>query len=342
MTPHLPSPTALGRHRRLLAALACGLALAAAPPAYAVTPAPAQTAVPRAALTPVPSFGDNPGALNMYAYLPDGLPDGAPLVVLLHGCTQNATDYFTHSGWPEYADQHKFALVLAEQPAANNPRQCFNWFEPADSDRDRGEAASIRQMVAHAHGTYGTDPARTYLSGLSAGAGMAANLLAGYPEVFAGGALHSGPPAKCARTVAQAFGCMSSDQHRTPQQWGELVRSSAPGHSGPWPKVAIWQGTADTTVAPVNATELRDQWTDVHGLSQTPTETTTLPAGTTRRTYADAHGSTLVAEYSIAGMGHGLPVDPGNGEDQCGTTATYYLDTLCSTHHTARFWGLTP
>ena len=293
----------------------------------------ATTATATAAeLTPVTDFGANPGALAMHSYVPDGLPAGAPLVVALHGCTQNADDYFTHSGWREHADRFGFAVVLAEQPAANNARQCFNWFEPADSDRDSGEAASIRQMVAYAHDTYGTDSGRTFVTGLSAGGGMTANLLADYPDVFAGGAVNAGPPAKCATTLPAALSCMSSDQGKTPQQWGDLVRGSHPGHTGAWPRVAIWQGTADTTVAPVNATELRDQWTDVHGLPQTPTGSEQLPGGTTRTSYSDQ-----VVEFSVDGMGHGLAVDPDAG---CGVAGTYYLDTICSTHHTAVLWGL--
>lgn len=294
----------------------------------------------KAELTPVDNFGDNPGALAMYSYVPDDLPQGAPLVVAMHGCTQSAQDYYDNSGWKKYADQWKFAVVFPEQPSGNNPQSCFNWFDQADSDRDQGEAASLRQMVAHAQETNGTDPNRVFITGLSAGGGMAANMLANYPDVFAGGSINAGLPAKCARTQVDAFQCMSNDQGKTPQEWGDLVRESSGGHEGAWPRVAIWQGTADTTVAPVNATQLRDQWTNVHGLPQEPTNTESLPGGTTKNTYANGEGTPMVEEYTIEGMEHGLAVQPGEGAEQCGTAGQYYLDTICSTFHTAKFWGL--
>jgi poly(3-hydroxybutyrate) depolymerase len=104
--------------------------------------------------------------------------------------------------------------------------------------------------------------------------------------------------------------------------------------------VAIWQGTADTTVNPANATELRDQWTNVWGIGQTPSRTESLGGGTTVSAFEDGHGRSAVEVYSVSGMGHGLAVDPGSGAEQCGSAGTYYRDTICSSYHTARFWGL--
>ncbi len=141
-TPSTARATALGRSLVLLVALAVlgavGLVVTTSPPARA------------AGLTQVTGFGSNPGALAMYSYRPDGLPSGAPLVVELHGCTQDAPTYFANSGWRELADRDGFALVLAEQNTGNNSSRCFNWFQSGDIARGQGEAASIAQMVAHA------------------------------------------------------------------------------------------------------------------------------------------------------------------------------------------------
>ncbi|MFJ9824830.1 PHB depolymerase family esterase [Streptomyces sp. NPDC101160] len=293
-----------------------------------------------AGLTQVTAFGSNPGNLSMYTYAPDALPAGAPLVVALHGCTQSASDYYAHSGWPAFADRYGFALVFPQTSSANNANSCFNWYEPGDSARGQGEALSIRQMVDKAVAQYGSDSRRVYVTGLSAGAGMTANLLAAYPDVFAGGAIDSGLPAFCANSLSTAYTCMYSPPDRSPAQWGALVRSAAPAGTTSWPRVAIWQGTADTTVQPANATELRDQWTDVWGIGQTPTRTESLGGGTTLSVYDDAAGRPAVEVYSVSGMAHGLAVDPGSGPEQCGSTGTYYLDTICSSYHTARFWGL--
>src|SRR3712207_2978974 len=88
----------------------------------AATVLPARAA---AGLTPVTGFGSSPGALRMFAYVPDGLPAGRPLIVALHGCTQSAADYFGHAGWDRYAAVYGAALVLPEQTSANNPLSCF-------------------------------------------------------------------------------------------------------------------------------------------------------------------------------------------------------------------------
>ncbi|SDT82410.1 esterase, PHB depolymerase family [Streptomyces sp. TLI_053] len=318
---------------------------AATAPTPAHAPAPAATSASARSTTngtfqEVTGFGSNPGNLAMYTYTPAALPGGAPLVVALHGCTQTADDYYRHSGWPELADRYRFAVVFPQTGTTNNPLSCFRWFDAAQNARGVGEAASVLQMVTRAGDLFGTDRGRVFVTGLSAGGGMAADLLADYPDVFAGGAVDAGPPAHCAATLSAASSCQNNDQRLTPAQWAEKVRRADPGHPGPWPRVAIWQGTADTTVRPVNATELRDQWTEVWGIGQSPSGTRSLPGGTTETRYDDAGGRPAVALYSIAGMGHGLAVAPGSGADRCGATGAYFLDAICSGYHTALFWGL--
>ena len=83
----------------------------------------------------------------MFAYVPADLPPRAPLVVVLHGCTQTAGGYDAGTGWSTLAERFGFALLLPEQKRANNPNTCFTWFSPGDTTRDRGEALSIRQMI---------------------------------------------------------------------------------------------------------------------------------------------------------------------------------------------------
>lgn len=313
-----------------LAGAAAGVVLAAAAVLTAAVPAQAAT------LTQVTGFGSNPGNLAMYAYRPDGLPANAPAVVLLHGCTQNASGYFTNSGWRKYADLWKFALIVPQQPSGNNANSCFNWFETGDTARGQGEALSIKQMVDYAKTNYGVNSGRVYVSGLSAGAAMSAVMLATYPDVFAAGSIIAGIPYRCATSMINAFTCMNPGVDKTPAQWGDLVRNAYSGYSGPRPRVAVWHGTSDTTVAPMNATESRDQWTNVLGVSQTPTSTTALPGGTSLEVY----GNDQVRLYRVSGMGHGTPVDPGSAIDQCGTATSYFLDTICSTYRDALFFRL--
>jgi poly(hydroxyalkanoate) depolymerase family esterase len=334
--PRAPVPrrralaTRLGR-LAAVAVLVAAVARAAAP-------------VAAASLVQVTGFGSNPGGLVMYEYVPDGLPAGAPLVVALHGCTQTAADYHNAAGWPKYAELWRFALVFPQQQTANNANRCFNWFQPGDYRRGQGEALSIRQMVESMRARHGIDARRVHVTGLSAGGAMTAVMLAAYPDVFAGGGVMAGVPYACATDVVSGFNCMSTSQGRTPRQWGDLVRDANPGWTGPWPRVAIWHGTSDATVNPVNATEARDQWTDVWGIGQTPSTTVTLPGNgngaTTETGYNDATGRPAVKLYQVQGMGHGTAVDPGAATQQCGTTGAFFLSFICSTYHTARFWGL--
>jgi len=328
-----------GRRRRGLGllALAIGSVAAVIAALFAVT---ANSASAQATLTQVTSFGSNPGNLQMYSYVPAGLPSGAPLVVALHGCTQNATDYYDDSGWPQYANLWDFAVVFPQQQTSNNDLDCFDWYTSSDDSRGDGEAESIYQMVQYAEANYGVNPKQVYITGLSAGGGMTSDMLADYPDVFAGGAIDSGLPAQCATSLSGATSCQDDNQNLTPAQWGALAKNSDPGYGGPWPKVAIWQGTADTEVYPVNATEEMDQWTDVWGISQTPSSTASLTGGTTEDVYDSSSGAPAVETFSISGMTHGLAVNPGSATGECGTTGAYFLNYICSSYYTALFWGL--
>lgn len=291
-----------------------------------------------AAVEPVPGFGSNPGNLKMYRYVPADLPSGRPVVVALHGCTQNATGYGTGSGWTELADRLRFSVVLPEQQSANNFSRCFNWFERGDTTRGQGEAESIAQMVRTTITDTGADPARVHVTGLSAGGAMTAVMLATYPDMFAGGGVVAGIAYRCAASMIDAFSCMNPGKNQTPTALGNAVRAAS-SHTGPWPTVSIWQGTADYTVAPANATELVEQWTNVHGIPATPTSTDTV-AGYPHARYA-ANGRTLVETYTITGMGHGQPLDPGTGPAQCGTAGAYLLDVdICAAWHMGSAWNL--
>lgn len=294
-----------------------------------------------AGLDEVRGFGSNPGDLRMMAHMPAGLPAGAPLVVALHGCTQTAAGYDDGAGWSRMADRHGFAVLLPDQMRGNNPNTCFNWFQPGDTTRGSGEAESIRQGIAHMVATHSLNPARVYISGLSAGGGMAAAMLATYPEVFAGGAIIAGLPYGAARTMPEAFEAMGGRRQHTPREWGDLVRAASP-HRGPWPRVQVWQGDADTTVRPGNAAELVKQWTDVLGLGALPGITDRVD-GAAHQAWRDGSGQVVLETFMVPGMGHGTPLHPRatDLDQSLGNPAPYMLDAgISSTWHMARSWGL--
>uniref|UniRef100_UPI000CD4A412 extracellular catalytic domain type 1 short-chain-length polyhydroxyalkanoate depolymerase n=1 Tax=Streptomyces sp. SM12 TaxID=1071602 RepID=UPI000CD4A412 len=284
----------------------------------------------------VTGFGSNPGNLTMHRYVPDGLPAGSPVVLLLHGCAQGPVEYFDHSGWRGVADAGGFTVIAAGQQTANNASRCFNWFEPADTARGSGETLSLKQMVDRVLADQGADANRVFVSGLSAGGGMTATMLAAYPDVFAGGAVVAGLPHGCARSMIEAFSCMSPGKNQSPQAWGDLVRAAHSGHSGARPPVSVWHGGQDYVVATANLTESVKQWTDAHGIDQTPDATSTLPQSTTRSEYHDSSGKALVTTYLTPGNGHGTPIDP----PSCGASGSYFLPGLCSASYMAQDWGI--
>lgn len=280
----------------------------------------------------------NPGNLNMYKYVPDGLPSGAPLVIALHGCSQNANDYFDDPGWDKMADTYGFALLVPEQKTGNNYGRCFNWFEPGDYQRGSGESASIMNAADKVISDHNLNSGQLYITGLSGGGAMTAQMLAHYPDRFKGGAIMAGVVAGCATSSWQGFSCMSSPSG-TPSGWGNYVRGRNPGYSGPWPRVAVWHGTADGAVSHQNLTELMEQWTNVHGTDQVSDATSSVQTAT-RRQYRK-NGVTVVETWSISGMEHGTAVDPGNGSTQCGIASKYFPDVnICSSYHVVKFWGL--
>jgi poly(hydroxyalkanoate) depolymerase family esterase len=195
-----------------------------------------------------PEFGSNPGHLRMFHYRPDTLRAPAPLVVALHGCQQTALDYARQTGWIQQADRWGFVLLLPEQQAANNRQGCFNWFRPELTGRDRGEAGSIRQMIARMQVDFAIDPQRIYSAGLSAGGAMTAVLLADYPDLFAGGAIIAGIPYGCATGLPSALRCQLWGRDLEPAEWSDRVRqATAEASLNPraWPIVSIWQGESD-------------------------------------------------------------------------------------------------
>jgi feruloyl esterase len=308
---------------------------AAAKQTSAQRPAPASPM-----LREITHFGANPGDLRMLTYLPDGLRPGAPLVVVLHGCTQTAESYNLGAGWSVLAERYGFALLLPEQRPANNQHNCFNWFLPGDTRRGSGEARSIRTMIERIVGDADLDGSRIFVTGLSAGGAMASVMLATYPEVFAAGAIVAGLPYGTANNVQQALEAMYRGRTRPSREWGYLVRRAS-RHNGPWPKVSVWHGAADRTVLPVNAGEIVKQWTDLHGLPLYPSEAG-LRSGHQYRLWRDAAGDPVIESWTIADMAHGVPIATGKAEGACGVAGPFILDVgISSSSHIVRFWGLT-
>lgn len=294
--------------------------------------------LPNEPLQEMTNFGSNPGNLGAWLYVPDSLPDDAPLVVVLHGCTQNGAVYNHGAGWGTLADELGFAVLYPEQRRANNSNLCFNWFEPGDTMRGAGEPLSIVQMIDQVVTDHPIDRSRIFVSGLSAGGAMAAVMLATYPDYFAGGSIIAGLPYGTARNVSQALERMRGSGGSSRAALAAAVRSAS-SHKGPWPTVSVWHGSADRVVAPSNADAVLAQWLDLHDLPAQPTTVEGGP-GYSKRIWRDDRGRPVVEDFRIAGMGHGTPISTLD-EDPCGCVGPHMLEAgISSTRHIAAFWGL--
>jgi poly(hydroxyalkanoate) depolymerase family esterase len=284
-------------------------------------------------------FGPNPGSLGARTYVPPALAPGSALVVVLHGCTQSAAVYDHGSGWSTLAERHGFALLFPEQSSANNAAGCFNWFVPDDVRRGSGEAMSIHGMIRTMIDAHDLDPARVFVTGLSAGAASSMAMLAAYPELFAGGAIIAGLPYGCAGSVREAFDRMRGHGLPPARELAARARAASP-HRGPWPTLSVWHGTADHTVSPANADAIVAQWCGLLGLAAAP-DVVETGGRHERRAWRDAAGREAVEAWRISGLGHGTPIDAGPGG--VGASAPFMLDVgISSTQHIAHRWGLAP
>jgi len=295
---------------------------------------------PRSPLTEIDRFGSNPGDLKMYAYVPAQRPPSPPLVVVLHGCGQNAAGYDLGAGWWTLAKHYGFALLMPEQQRANNVNGCFNWFNAQDIARDCGEAGSIRQMIARMVADYDIDEQRIFVTGLSAGGAMTSVMLALYPEVFAAGAIIAGLPFGVARSMQSALFEMHRSSSRPATELGDFVRAAS-AHSGPWPKVSVWHGSADRTVHPGNADAIVRQWLDLHGLPLEPMSEAVVD-GYPRQVWWGADGETIVESFNITDMAHGTPLGLADNEHRYGKQGAFLIEAgISSSYHIAKFFGLT-
>lgn len=292
----------------------------------------------RAQITEITSFGTNPGNLKMFLFEPSVPKTNAEVVLVMHGCLQEASDFANETGWNVLAEEFGFYVIYAEQKPINNPSRCFNWFRATDQIRNSGESQSLMEMIEYVHNTYSTDPNKSFVCGLSAGGSMTSVMMACYPDKIVKGGIWAGVP-----YLYKPPGGMSLSAF----QWGDSVRSAYPGYTGTFPKLFVCQGTIDNIVDPVNENDLMLQWTNVNNADSIPDLTTSNFQGNTSVTEKiylnNGLTDTVVITYTINGMGHGIAVDPGTGATQGGQTSGGAYDVnFYSTYWMACFFDLIP
>lgn len=292
----------------------------------------------------VDNFGENPRSLRMYVHVPPTTKQGMPLVVVMHGCIQNAKQCARLTDWNKLADENGFVVVYPQQPLKNNPVRCFNWYTENNQQRDKGEPRSIRSMVEHAIAHYAIDTQRIFVTGLSAGAAMTTSMLALYPDIFTSGAVFSGGAYGSASNFFLGSLAMRGWIIRGAENLGNKVRDAYPDYRGNYPTVSVFHGKADVVVNRRNAGEIIKQWTNLHG-ADNKADSTVLRFQNNKRIrlylYKGSNGEVAVQYFSIKGMGHAVATDPGKCPCNGGRRVPFSRDmNFFSTYYAAQFFGL--
>ncbi len=255
------------------------------------------------------------GARRYRLYKPPGAQRSSrlPLLVMLHGCGQDAASFARSTRLHRLAAREGFFILYPEQDRLANSHGCWNWFDTR-SGRAYGEAAAIVAAIDQVCALYAADPARVALAGLSAGASMAALLATRHPGRFKAVAMHSGIAPGTAHSSATALGAMRGRREPVPRP---VVAGAV------LPPLLVLHGSADRTVAPSNGRAAAQWWADATGARATP-ERTVQRGKRYPLTVTDFKlGSrTLVTLGEVAGLGHawsggaaGQPYSDASGPD---------------------------
>lgn len=254
-------------------------------------PAPSEPALPEGAQFTNGTFTSAAGSREYRTYVPNmasGTPKG--MILMLHGCTQNPVDFANGTTMNTLAEEHDLIVVYPAQSRGANMQSCWNWFSPADQERDAGEPALLAGLVQHVRGERNVPDGKVFVAGLSAGAAMAVILGRTHPDTFAAVGAHSGLPYKSARDVPSAFAAMSGNAPVDATAHGQVVPT------------IVFHGTSDNTVNVANGQRIADA---ARGKG-----TELLDDGAsngrkyTRMTTLSANGHTALEYWRVEGLGH--------------------------------------
>lgn len=271
------------------------------------------------------SFSGAGGARAYKLWVPSARTQACapPLIVMLHGCTQDADDFARGTRMNEHGERHGCYVLYPIQDSAANTLRCWRWFDAAHQHRESGEPCNLAGMTKQIVRDHGIDPDRVYVAGLSAGAAMTMVLGNTHPDLFAAIAVHSGLPLDAARDMPTAFAAMAGRSTASIKPLGRPVPA------------IVFHGEADRTVQSSNGDRIvrqLEQRFESNGVALTRRTAT----GTTHTTTAfhTADGRLVIEQWLVKGGGHAwYGGDPGGSyTDPDGPDASARLVSFLLAH----------
>lgn len=214
-----------------------------------------------------------------------------PLVVMLHGCTQDPADFAAGTRMNQLAQEQGFIVLYPAQSRRMNPQGCWNWFKHSHQRRGHGEPELLASLTRDVMQRHGVDPARVYVAGLSAGGAMAAVLGRCYPELYAAVGVHSGLAAGVARDLPSALAAMN----------GAAPATLAGADGKP---VIVFHGDADATVHPHNAAAVVAGSTAAPATAEAVAPDRPGQRRTTRSLHRGPDGRVIAEHWTVHGGSH--------------------------------------
>lgn len=240
------------------------------------------------------SYANHAGSRNYKLYVPSTYTGQAmPLLVMLHGCTQNPDDFAAGTQMNQVAEEMGCFVAYPEQTAGANHSKCWNWFNAIDQQHGQGEPSIIAGIAQQIIDEYPVNERQVYIAGLSAGGAMAVIVGTLYPELFAAVGVHSGLPYASAQDLPSALHAMKRG-----------AKSAHKAGNGSQP-IIVFHGDSDTTVNPRNGEQVIEQ--RLHSHKGAPSiQSGSVPNGYryTQTTHTKADGSPLGEHWVVHGAGH--------------------------------------
>ena len=258
------------------------------------------------------SFTNRSGTRSYKLYVPSGVAGSGqnavtakslPLVVMLHGCTQNPDDFAAGTGMNVLAESGPFLVLYPEQSSGANPSRCWNWFKGGDQQRESGEPSIIAGITRQVAAAYPVDEERIYVAGMSAGGAMAVVMAETYPDLYAAVGVHSGLPYGAANDFSSAFvamkqGAPNSGRANYPMAGAVDLSRAVPA--------IVFHGDRDGTVHKRNGEQILSQYAASGGAPPVKVRQGQAPGGRsyTRSIYHDGSGQQIAEGWLVHGAGH--------------------------------------